>query len=93
MSYSPSSWTQPVMSFNGVPTSAPSSQHYMIASEDVSVDQTNPLGPAQRNGRVLKGYWNDSVVAVKLLKSEIPGEARFFICFLRRCSIETSSQL
>jgi hypothetical protein len=64
------------MSFNAVPTSVPSSQHYIIASEDVSVDQTKPLGIVKRNGRVFKGYWNDSVVVVKLLKTEIPGEVR-----------------
>lgn len=74
--------TQPksAMSFNAVPTSIPS-QHYIIASEDVSVDQATPLGAVKHNGKVFKGYWNESVVAVKFLKSDIPGEVRnlFFV--------------
>jgi hypothetical protein len=51
------------------PTSTP---HYIIAAQEISADRESQLGSARRTGSVFKGFWNSSVVAVKVLSSETP---------------------
>jgi hypothetical protein len=51
------------------PTSTP---HYIIAAQEITADRESQLGSARRTGSVFKGFWNNSVVAVKVLSSETP---------------------
>ena len=46
--------------------------HYIIAPEEITADQDSPLGVGRRNGRVFKGTWNNSLVAIKLLSNDTP---------------------
>lgn len=43
--------------------------HYIISAHEITVDQTSHLG-GMIMGRVFKGRWNNSVVAVKFLSQE-----------------------
>lgn len=45
--------------------------HYVIAAEEITTDR-NPLLGKNRSERVFKGFWNDSLVAVKALSDQIP---------------------
>jgi serine/threonine protein kinase len=43
--------------------------HYLIAAEEITTDRNSPLGK-NRSGRVFKGFWNDNLVAVKVLSDQ-----------------------
>ena len=45
--------------------------HYVMAAEEIKIDKKSPLGK-NRRGRVFKGSWNESLVAVKILSDETP---------------------
>jgi serine/threonine protein kinase len=49
--------------------SSSSTSPYLIAGEEITTDRKSPLG-RNRRGRVFKGFWNDSVVAVKILSND-----------------------
>jgi len=46
--------------------------HYIIAPEEITADQESPLGVGRRNGRVFRGIWNNSLVAIRLLSNDTP---------------------
>lgn len=49
--------------------------HYVIATQEVTADPDSPLGTKRTGiGSVFKGSWNNSIVAVKLLSKETPGD-------------------
>jgi hypothetical protein len=43
---------------------------YIIAAEEVTADRDAPLG--RGSTKVFKGFWNNSLVAVKILSDESP---------------------
>jgi hypothetical protein len=46
--------------------------HYIIAPEEIIADQDSPLGVERRNGGVFKGFWNSSLVSIRLLANDMP---------------------
>jgi hypothetical protein len=57
--------------------------HHFIAAEDIVTDQTSPLGK-NRRGRVFKGFWNDSLVSVKVLSDEASVDVSRFRLFVMK---------
>jgi hypothetical protein len=49
-----------------------SRSHYIIASEEIIANRDSPLGLRKRNGGVFKGFWNNSLVAIRYLSNETP---------------------
>jgi hypothetical protein len=47
-----------------------STPHYVIATQEITADRDCPLGKNKRTGSVFKGFWNNSLVAVKFLSNE-----------------------
>jgi len=46
--------------------------HYIITPEEITTDQDSPLGVGRRNGGVFKGFWNNSLVGIRLLSNDTP---------------------
>jgi hypothetical protein len=46
--------------------------HYIIAPEEIVADRDSPLGLGRRNGGVFKGFWNNSLVGIRLLSNDTP---------------------
>jgi hypothetical protein len=47
--------------------------HYIIAPEEIVADRYSPLGVGRRNhGGVFKGFWNNSLVGIRLLSNDTP---------------------
>jgi hypothetical protein len=53
------------------PTGRPTPRH-VIAAQEVTADRNCRLGTSKRTGNVFKGFWNNSLVAVKMLPKETP---------------------
>ena len=49
-----------------------STPHYVIPTQEIAADRDSPLGANRRTGCVFKGFWNNSVVAVKVLAVDTP---------------------
>ena len=56
-----------------------SSPHYLIGAQEITADRESQLGTnSRRTGTVFKGFWNDKVVAVKVLSNEIQVNVSIF---------------
>jgi hypothetical protein len=71
---SPTSRNAELLSLNSsrLPIGPPpaSTPHYVIATQDITADRESPLGTPRRAGSVYKGFWNNSLVAVKVLSND-----------------------
>lgn len=57
----------------GLPSPQPrSTPHYIIGAQEITADRESQLGTSRRTGSVFKGFWNNNVVAVKVLSNETP---------------------
>jgi hypothetical protein len=52
----------------------PSTPHYVISPQDVTVDRNAPLQTTGCSGNVFKGSWSNGVVAVKILSNDTPAD-------------------
>jgi hypothetical protein len=71
---SPTSRNAELLSLNSsrLPIGPPpaATPHYVIATQDITADRESPLGTPRRAGSVYKGFWNNSLVAVKVLSND-----------------------
>jgi hypothetical protein len=66
-----------------VAPSPPSTPHYIIATHEITADPDASMGSTRRTGSVFKGFWNNSLVAVKVLSSETPVDVRRISHFIQ----------
>jgi hypothetical protein len=60
-----------------------SNPHYVIATQEITADQDAPLGAPRRTGSVFKGFWNNSLVAVKILSNDTPADVGYLSTYTR----------
>jgi hypothetical protein len=59
-----------------------STPHYIVAAQDITTDRDSRLGTSKRSSSVFKGFWNNSLVAVKILSNEAPTDvSRIYLYF------------
>jgi hypothetical protein len=53
-----------------------STPYYVISPQEIAADRDSPLRTTKRTGTVFKGFWNNSIVAVKILSNDSPVDVR-----------------
>jgi hypothetical protein len=64
---------------------------YIISAEEVIADQDQPSSVNRRTGSVLKGFWNNSLVGIKVLSNDTPVDVskRYFNNQFRNLTLST----